>query len=176
MQCCGSGRFIVYLGSKNNKKEMGKKFFFPPFLVAINFTKLQIFHLLDRHRNKIQSIDKECNYFWPKKVYPGSGIRKKLFPEPEPAVKKAPDPGSGFATLLTRVTCLERATALVTEGGASIGLNEYRCRTVRTSCTVQYVGKGKRAKGLSAKDWQSKPLLAKLCTACFTVRTLKNRY
>jgi hypothetical protein len=30
----------------------------------------------------------------------GSGIRKKPIPDPKPGVKKAPDPGSGSATLV----------------------------------------------------------------------------
>ncbi len=33
----------------------------------------------------------------------GSGIRKKPIPVPDPGVKKAPDPGSGFATLVGTV-------------------------------------------------------------------------
>jgi hypothetical protein len=34
---------------------------------------------------------------------PRSGIRKNLFRIPDPGVKKAPDPGSGSATLVRRV-------------------------------------------------------------------------
>jgi hypothetical protein len=33
---------------------------------------------------------------------PRSGIRKKFIPDPDPGGKKAPDPGSGSATLLMK--------------------------------------------------------------------------
>jgi hypothetical protein len=36
---------------------------------------------------------------------PGSGIGKNLFRIPDPVVKKAPDPGSGSATLLASILC-----------------------------------------------------------------------
>jgi hypothetical protein len=62
----------------------GEKIVVPLFLVAINFTKLKIFHLLDRHQKK-NSVNRSD----PEKANPGSGSRGK----------KAPDPGSGFAKL-----------------------------------------------------------------------------
>jgi hypothetical protein len=45
----------------------------------------------------VQAFDN--NEFDPKKFLVGSGIWKKLFPDSDPAVEKAPDPGSRFATL-----------------------------------------------------------------------------
>ncbi len=80
MQCCGSGMFIPDPGSK-------------------------------RSRNRIRI--KEFKYFWPRKLFissrkyehPGSGTRVRIFifypfRIPGPGVLKAPDPGSGSATLL----------------------------------------------------------------------------
>ncbi len=63
---------------KKNKKEEGEKFVVPTFLVAISFTKLKLFHLMDRHQQTILSID------WIREL--GSG--KKLIPDPDPGVKK----------------------------------------------------------------------------------------
>jgi hypothetical protein len=34
---------------------------------------------------------------------PSSGIWKKLIPDPDPGIKKAPDPGSGSSTLDARI-------------------------------------------------------------------------
>jgi hypothetical protein len=47
-------------------------------------------------KNKRTSILKKIS---PKNIPSGSGIRKKFIPDPRG--KKAPDPGSGSATLLT---------------------------------------------------------------------------
>jgi hypothetical protein len=52
---------------------------------------------------------------------PGSG--KNLFRIPDPGVKKAPDPGSGSATLLFNI-CKEKVTRLVyTKPGSGFGLS-----------------------------------------------------
>jgi hypothetical protein len=80
-----------------------------PFFVAKNFTKLQIILFLKCRGKK--SFTKNYRTFYPKKLSlssqkygfgirdPGSGIRNK--PIPDPGVKKAPDPGSGSATLVS---------------------------------------------------------------------------
>jgi hypothetical protein len=94
-------------GSKySNKREGWKKFFVITFYAATNFTKLQIILVLDCWRKKFGPIFTTIELFTPKivtklsKIWvwdPGSG--KNLFRIPDPGVTKAPDPGSGSATL-----------------------------------------------------------------------------
>ncbi len=97
-------------GSKNSNKRQGwKKIFVKPFFVATNFTKLNIILFLICWRKKFGPIFQELLKFLPKKLSPslqkyGFGIRDpgsgiNLFRIPDPGVKKAPDPGSGSATL-----------------------------------------------------------------------------
>ncbi len=73
-----------------------------PFFVATNFTKLQIISFFYVKKNLI-NFQKILELFTPKIVTkvrdPGSG--KNLFRIPDPGVKKAPDSGSVFATLVT---------------------------------------------------------------------------
>ena len=121
-QCGGSGMFIPdsgswFLpipdpgsrtsdpGSKNsNKRQRWKKFFVKPFFVATNFTKLNIIIFLICWRKKFGPIFQELLKFLPKKLSPshqkyGFGIRdpEKTYSgsrNPDPGVKKAPDPRS----------------------------------------------------------------------------------
>ncbi len=109
-------------GSKNsNKREGWKKICSHTFFVATNFTKLKIILVLKCRRKNLGEFSKNYRtfYFLPKKLSlssqkygfgirdprsgirdPRSGIRdKNLFRIPDPGVKKAPDPGSGSATL-----------------------------------------------------------------------------
>ncbi len=102
-------------GSKNSNKRQGWKFFFfEPFFVATNFTKLNIILFLICWRKKFGAIFQELLKFLPKKYChqalknmglgsgirdPRSGIRdlgsgKNLFRIPDLGVKKAQDPGS----------------------------------------------------------------------------------
>ncbi len=108
----------VYPGSripdpKTATKDRSEKIIFAkPFFVATNFTKLNIILFLICWRKKIGPIFQELLKFLSKKLSPspqkyGFGIRdpgsgKNLFRIPDPGVKKAPDPGSGSATLLFR--------------------------------------------------------------------------
>ncbi len=105
---------ISYLGSRipdpktATKERGGKKFVVITFYAATNFTKLQIILVFECWRKKFgpifkelyvelftQKIDTQLSKIW---VWdPGSG--KNLFRIPDPGVKKAPDPGSGSATL-----------------------------------------------------------------------------
>ncbi len=145
-QCCGSGMFIPdpgswFLsipdpgsripdpGSKNSNKRQGWKFFFfKPFFVATNFTKLNIILFLICWRKKFGPIFQELLKFLPKKLSPspqkyGFGIRdrgseirdpkKNLFRIPDPGVKKAPDPGSGSATLRSKNPPVARGLILL---------------------------------------------------------------
>ncbi len=90
-------------GSKTATKDRcGKKLVVITFLVATNFTKLQIILVLKCWRKKFGPIFKEFQNFLPKKFSissqkygywdPGSG--KNLFRIPEPGVKRhrIPDP------------------------------------------------------------------------------------
>jgi hypothetical protein len=115
------GSRIPDLGSripdpKTATKERGeKKFDVIPFCVATNFSKLYIILVLKCRRKKKKNwanFQRIIELFiLPKKLSlnsqtygfgirdPGSG--KNLFQIPDPGVKKALDPGSGSATLLT---------------------------------------------------------------------------
>jgi hypothetical protein len=92
-----------------------KKFVVITFYVATNFTKLQIYYFsFEGLKKKIwanfQRIIELCTqkivtklskiWIWD----PGSG--KNLFRIPDPGVKKAPDPGSGSATLIPNIQLL----------------------------------------------------------------------
>jgi hypothetical protein len=75
--------------------------------LAINFTKLiPLFNSLNTEEKIRANFQRILELFTQRivtklsKIWvwdPGSG--KNLFPIPDPGVKKAPDPGSGFATL-----------------------------------------------------------------------------
>jgi hypothetical protein len=89
-------------------KERGNNFFviIKPFFVATNFTKFEIFLFLYSEEKNLVQFSKIIELFTQKivtklsKIWvwdPGSG--KNLFRIPDPGVKKAPDPGSGSATL-----------------------------------------------------------------------------
>jgi hypothetical protein len=75
-----------------------------PFFVATYFTKLKNFLLLKRYRIKFEPIDEDFWYFLRKKLAPGPQKKELGFgiwekPIPDPGVRKAPDQGSGSATL-----------------------------------------------------------------------------
>jgi hypothetical protein len=97
---------------KTATKVRGENFFFVKhFFVATNFTKCKIILFLNCSRKKFGPNFKELWNFIPKKLSlrsqkyefgirnPRSGINP--FRIPDPGVKKAPDPGSGSATLRT---------------------------------------------------------------------------
>ncbi len=87
-------------GSKNsNKREGWKKFVVITFYVATNFTKLHIILVWMCWRKKCGPIFKELKNFLPKKLSKNS--QNYGFGIPDPGVKKAPDPGSGSATLVS---------------------------------------------------------------------------
>jgi hypothetical protein len=80
---------------KTATKERGeKKFDVIPFYVATNFTKLYIILVL---KKKIWANFQRIIELLPKKLSLSS--QKYGFGIPDPGVKKAPDPGSGSATL-----------------------------------------------------------------------------
>ncbi len=125
LQCDGSGMFIPepgswFLpipdpGSKNsNKREGWKKNCCHTFFCSYKFRKIEYYFIfLKCQTKKFGPIFKELLKFLPKKLSlssqeygfgirdPGSG--KNLFRIPDPGVKKAPDPGSGSATLHTYI-------------------------------------------------------------------------
>jgi hypothetical protein len=91
-------------------KERGEKsFFVKPFFVGTNFTKLKIFFFFSAEEKNLGQFSKNYRTFYPKICHQvlknmglGSGIwdpRSGKKPIPDPA-KKAPDPGSGSATLI----------------------------------------------------------------------------
>jgi hypothetical protein len=107
-QCCGSGMYMFIpdpdfypsriSDQKTATKERGEnKFVIVPFFVATKIIKLKII-LIRANLQRIielstQKIVKKLSGFWD----PGSG--KNLFRIPDTWFKKAPDPGSGYATL-----------------------------------------------------------------------------
>jgi hypothetical protein len=71
--------------------------------VATNITELKIILFLNRYRKNFSQWTKNYSTFYSKlsKIWvadPRSG--KNIIRIPDTGVKKAPDPGSGFATLL----------------------------------------------------------------------------
>ncbi len=101
-------------GSKNsNKKEGWKKISCHTFFCSHKFHKIEhylIFEILKEKnlgqfsKNSRTFYSNNCHYAL-KNMGLGSGIRdsgsgKNLFWIPDPGVKKAPDPGSGSATLI----------------------------------------------------------------------------
>jgi hypothetical protein len=89
---------FTHPGSKNSYKREGeKKIFVKHFFVATNFTKFNIILVLNCSRKKFGPNFKEVWNFLPKKLSLSS---QNPFRIPDPGVKKAPDPGSGSATLL----------------------------------------------------------------------------
>jgi hypothetical protein len=116
--CLSRILIFTHPGSKNSNKRGGWKKTCcrtVPYCVTTNFTQLKIILVLKCWRKKIGPIFKELKNFLPKKLSQssqnmglGSGIRdpgsgKNLFRIPDPGIKKAPDPGSGSATLKRRV-------------------------------------------------------------------------
>jgi hypothetical protein len=91
--------FFFFATSKTATKSRGeKKFISYLFYVATNFTKMYIILILKCWRKKFGNFQRilELLEVW---VWdPRSGIRNK--PIPDRGVKKAPDPGSGSATLI----------------------------------------------------------------------------
>ncbi len=126
-QCCGSGMFIPDLGSwflpipdpgskNSNKRERWKILFCHTFLCSHKFHKIVNYFSFEVLKKIIWANFQRNIELFTKKIVkkllkiwswdPGSeirdprfGIRKK--PIPDPGVKKAPDPGSGSATLVT---------------------------------------------------------------------------
>jgi hypothetical protein len=84
---------------KTATKERFKKKFFKHFFLVTNFTKFKIFLFLNCSRKKFEPNFKELWNFIPKKLSLSSQLYE--FGIPDPGVKKAPDPGSGSATLPT---------------------------------------------------------------------------
>jgi hypothetical protein len=73
-QCCGSGIFIPYPGSripdpKKATKERGEKIVFIPFFVATNFTKLKTILFLKYCQNFLGQFSKNCRTFFPKNCH-----------------------------------------------------------------------------------------------------------
>ncbi len=117
-QCCGSGMFIPDPdlhpsrisdpGYKNsNKREGWKKIWCHTFLCSHKFHKIVHYFSFEVLKKKIWANFQRIIELFAQKIVISSqkygfGIRdpeKNLFRIPDPGVKKAPDPGSGSATL-----------------------------------------------------------------------------
>jgi hypothetical protein len=97
---------------KTATNEKREKICCPTCFVATNITKLKPILLLNWRRKKIwanlqriteiltQKTVIKLSKIWFQIQDPRSGIRKNLFQIPDSRVKKAPDPGSGSATML----------------------------------------------------------------------------
>ena len=107
-QCCGSGMFIP--DPKTATKERGEKICCHTFFGSPKFHIIENVFIFEMLKKKIwanfqriidlftQKIVIELSKIW---VWnPGSG--KNLFRIQDPRIKKAPDPGSGSATLFER--------------------------------------------------------------------------
>ncbi len=118
-----TGSRISDPGSQNSNKREGWKFFFCNcFLFSNKFHKIEhyIFWFWKAEEKNLGQFSK--NFFYPKNCHLalkhmglGSGIRdpgsgKNLLRIPDPGVKKAPDPGSGSATLIQIVQTLKNRT------------------------------------------------------------------
>jgi hypothetical protein len=91
------------------KERSEKKICYRTLFCSHKFHKIEYYVIFEMQKKKFGPIFKELLKFLPKKfsicsqIYgfgirePGSG--KNLFRIPDPGVKKAPDPGSGSATL-----------------------------------------------------------------------------
>jgi hypothetical protein len=104
--------FIPDRGSKNRNKRQGwKKIFCQTIFCSHKLHKTQYYFIFDMLKKKIwPNFPRIIEVFTqkivtkPSKIWvwdPGSG--KNLFRIPDPGVKKAPDPGSGSATLTTAI-------------------------------------------------------------------------
>ncbi len=103
-------------GSKNSNERQVKKI--PvPFYWSHKCHKIELFYFWNVEEKNLGQFSKNYRTFYPKNCHqalknmglgsgnrdPGSG--KNLFRIPDPGVKKAPDPGSGSATL--EISCVE---------------------------------------------------------------------
>jgi hypothetical protein len=112
IKCCGFGMFLpdpdfypsrilifTHPGSripdpKTGTKERGEqKFVVIPFFVATNFTK---FYFWNAEEKNLSQFSKNYRTFYQETV---PKLSKIWVRDPGPRVKKAPDPGSGSATL-----------------------------------------------------------------------------
>jgi hypothetical protein len=106
-------RILIFThpGSRIQKQQQKigvKKFDVIPFNVATNFNKIVQYFSFEVLKKKIWANFQRIMDLFTQKIVPklskvwvwdpGSG--KNLFRIPDPGVKKAPDPGSGSATLL----------------------------------------------------------------------------
>jgi hypothetical protein len=116
-------------------KERGeKKFDVISFYVATNFAKIVHYFNFEVLKKKIwanfqriiehfaQKIVTKLSKVWVWDPGSGSGSGKNLFRIPDPGVKKAPDPGSGSATLLERF--IYTAAALCCNAAVESSLRE----------------------------------------------------
>ncbi len=97
------GSWIPDLGSqiqKQQRKTGVKKFFCQTIFCSHKFHKTQEKNLAQFSKNYWSFYPKNCHQALNNM---GLGSRKNLFRIPDPGVKKAPDPGSGSATLLSTV-------------------------------------------------------------------------
>ncbi len=98
-QCCGSGMFIPDLdsGSNNCTKRRGEKSFCPTIFCSHKYHKIVNNFIFEQVKNIFCQNTKKT--FVIKLSNNGFGIRDPEKPFPGSSVKKAPDPGSGSATL-----------------------------------------------------------------------------
>ena len=101
------GSRISVPGSKNSKKERGEKFFLSYLFCSHEFHKIENYFSFEVLKKRIWASFQRIMELFTQKIVtklskiwvwdPRSGIRNK--PISDPGVKKAPDPGSGSATL-----------------------------------------------------------------------------
>ncbi len=106
-------------GSKNsNKRQRWKKICYHIFFCSHKFHKIEYYVIFEKLKKKIWANFQRIVEVFTPKIFnilsniwvwdPGSG--KNLFRIPDPGVKKAPDPGSGSATLQTSLNNTKWAT------------------------------------------------------------------
>jgi hypothetical protein len=105
-------RIVIFIhpGSNNSTKRGGEIFFVLPFFVATSIKKLKRFFLTSKENYFLANTQRIIVLFTQKFVIkllkiwvwdPRSGKNLFRIPYPGSRVKKAPDPGSGSATLRT---------------------------------------------------------------------------
>jgi hypothetical protein len=110
------GSRISNPGSKTATKDRGEKISCHNFLCSHKFYKIANYFSFEELKKKIWASFQRIIELFPLNIVsklskiwvwdPGSG--KNLFRIPDPGVKKAPDPGSGSATLSSTPPCLCR--------------------------------------------------------------------
>jgi hypothetical protein len=93
---------ISDLGSRNLNKREGEKICCHTFFLATNSQNWKLFYFWNAEEKNLAQFSKNYRIFYPKICQLSSKKYGFGIPDPGPGVEKAPDPGSGSATLPVR--------------------------------------------------------------------------